>query len=339
MKKYSPSLTIAIPSYDRYQDLDYAIQSIYNSNLPPSEILVVDDNSPNQNEIINILKKWQLIFDKKNIKFRYVISETNEGYDVNLHKLLKNSKSDYVMFLGNDDIILPNGVEDSMSFIKIYKFYAYSRTFVKFNNSKQITGISRFSNIDRSFSRINSSLNYYFRLSCFFSGLIFDREWALSKHTDNYNGTLYYQLFLFGCAYFESGIGYISNPIVGGRTDGIPLFGNSSSESNNHIPGSYSAKSRAIMWANILKIALDLDDKYKTQSYQFIHYEIKTRMSFHIFEMYSYKSIGELFQLRDEYIKLKIFNHPIPITFFLIVLILRKKSIYFFKSLRYLVQR
>lgn len=339
MNTYKPSLTIAIPSYDRYEDLDYAIQSIFNSSIPPSEVLVIDDNSLQKKQIEIVLKKWELEFSKKNVNFKFILSEVNSGYDINLYKLLKNSTSDYVMFLGNDDIVLPKGIEETFNYIKSNKYLAYSRTFAKFNNNKKITGISRFSNEDRSFSKINSSLNFYFRLSCFFSGLIFDRRWALNIHTEKYNGTLYYQLFLFGCAYFESGVGYISEPIVGGRTDGIPLFGNSAAEAKTHIPGSYTAKARRIMWENILKIAFDLDQKYNVKSYELIHKEIKTRMAFHVFEMYSFKSLRELMDLRVEYVRLKIFYHPIPIFLFLIVLIFRKKSFYFFKAARFIIQR
>lgn len=332
------SITIGIPSYSRVLDLDFAIESIFNSVFYPDEILVIDDFSPDRDEILECLLKWSSKFDPKKTNFRFIMSDRNEGYDRNLQKIISNSTCDYVMFLGNDDILLPNGIHDALNYLQENKLNAYSRSFVRFNNTKLI-GISKFSKADRTFNSQNSPLFSYFRLSCFFSGLIFCRKWADSKLTNQYDGTLYYQLYLFGCAYFESGVGYISTPIVGGRVDGIPLFGRSKTEQSSHIPGGYTAHSRAIMWANILKIASDLDGTYKSNSFKFIHYEIKTRMAFHIFEMYSFKSIYDLIDLKNEYKKLNIFYHPIPLFLFFIVFIFRRNSILFFKMARKIYQR
>jgi hypothetical protein len=332
------TLTIAIPSYSRILDLNCAIDSIFRSNVMPTEILVVDDNSPEKIDIRNLLIDWKSKFKLRNTEFKFIMSDSNDGYDINLQKLLINSTSDYVMFLGNDDILTADGISTTFDYINNSNVYALSRAFIRFNENG-IVGISKFSKKDRIFSPINSPLYSYFRLSCFFSGLTFDRVWALNKYTNVYDGSLYYQLYLFGCAFFESGVGYISAPIVGARADGVPLFGSSVNELSTHVPGSYSAKSRAIMWRNILNISRDLDAHYGYSSFKFIHNEIKVRMSFHVFEMYSFKSIKELFDLRVEYKKLGIFNHPMPIILFLIVLVLRKKSRLFFYGIRKIIQR
>jgi hypothetical protein len=173
----------------------------------------------------------------------------------------------------------------------------------------------------------------------FFGGLVFDRDWALRKETDLFDGTLYYQLYLFGSAYNESGVGYIYQPTVGARTTGIPLFGAAASEASVHRPGGYSEKARAKMWADILKISEYIDSVYCQFSRKNIHHELKTRFSFHVFEMYIDKSSKDLFTLAIELNKLGLMMHPIPILLFLTVLSLRSYSYFVFNGIRKFVQR
>ena len=85
----SSTLTIAIPSFSRPLDLDFTINSIFESNVQPTEVLVIDDNSPDKDHIEDILIKWTEKFDEKKTIFRYLISDINNGYDINLQKLVE----------------------------------------------------------------------------------------------------------------------------------------------------------------------------------------------------------------------------------------------------------
>jgi glycosyltransferase involved in cell wall biosynthesis len=335
------NLSLAIPSFKRPNDLNELLRSISESTVMPFEIIVIDDCSDNFNEIKFILDQWKKFFLMQNVLFRYKRNSVNVGYDKNLRELIKFATGDYICFIGNDDAVNQNGIDEILKFIELNPdLAAHSRSFTKFTNSpSRVTGVSRFYKKDHTFTSENSSPNNYYRLCCFFSGLVFKRKWALNLDTDKYDGSLYYQLYLFASAYYQTGVGYISYPTVAGRIDGIPLFGNSVSESNIHIPGSYSAKARSNMWSSILKIAKDIDEVNHVSSVSFIHHEIKTRMAFHVFEMYTQKNLSELFSLVSEYKKLKIFYHPIPLLLFIIVLTFRRYSIYFFSLIRFLYQR
>lgn len=59
------SITIGIPSYGRPNDLNYLLKSIYELTNYPDEILVVDDNSPNGDEIAKVVNLWGIFFFKK----------------------------------------------------------------------------------------------------------------------------------------------------------------------------------------------------------------------------------------------------------------------------------
>jgi glycosyltransferase involved in cell wall biosynthesis len=331
-----PSVSIAIPSYSRSNDLDYLLTTISLSNVLPDEVVICDDNSPDQDLIDRIVEKWAVKFRIINVLLKYVKNPVNLGYDRNLKKLIHECSSDFLIFIGNDDAFTINGVGYILNSINLWpNIRVFSRSFLKFSSTiDSPSGVSRFGSLDCIFDHKNSNPKMYLRLCAFFGGLVLNRKWALEKETDMFDGTLYYQLYLFGCAYYEAGIGYISQPTVGARTTGIPLFGVAISESSVHRPGGYSEKARAKMWADILKISEYIDSIYLHSSKKEIHNELKTRFSFHVFEMYATKDIRHLFALADELHRLELMRHPVPLLLFLLVFSLRSWSRFVFMAIR-----
>jgi len=335
------TLSVAVPSYSRPNDLDYLLQTIHAGSRLPDEIVICDDSSPDREEIERVIDRWQQAFAGSTTTLRYLQNDVNLGYDRNLQKLIRECTSEYVVFIGNDDAFTSAGIRRIYDGIAAnHGLKALSRSFVKFADSlDNSSGVSRFATQDCIFAAGNSKPRMYLRLSAYFGGLVFDRAWALSKERGSYDGTLYYQLYLFGCAYFETGVGYIYEPVVGARTDGVPLFGVASTEAGSHQPGGYSASARAKMWSDILLIARDIDRDHDASSYDDIHYELKTRLSFHVFESYAHKSIRDLLALARELNRLDLMSHPVPIALFLAVLVLRKWSALLFGLSRRIYQR
>lgn len=335
------TLSVAVPSYSRPRDLDYLLETIHACSRLPEEIVICDDNSPDRDQIQGVVDKWRASFDRSPCALRYLQNDVNLGYDRNLQKLIRECACDYVVFIGNDDAFTRDGIGCIYESIAASPgLKAFSRSFVKFADSlDNSSGVSRFATQDRIFAPANSRPRMYLRLSAYFGGLVFDRLWARDKECNSYDGTLYYQLYLFGCAYLESGVGYIYEPVVGARTDGVPLFGVASTEAGTHQPGGYSARARAKMWSDILRIARDIDRSHDAASYDDIHYELKTRLSFHVFESYTHKSVRELLALARELRRLDLMSHPVPITLFVAVLLLRRWSTLLFALSRRIYQR
>jgi abequosyltransferase len=335
------TLSVAIPSYRRPKELGYLLQTIDRGTESPDEIVVCDDNSPDSGMIEQIVSGWLARFESRGTRLRFIRNEENLGYDRNLRELIRQCTSDYVVFIGNDDAFLPTGIHSIYRALETGSpTRAYSRSFAKFSESlEHISGISRFADRDRLFDIGNSRPRMYLRLCAYFGGLVFDRRWALAQETGAYDGTLYYQLHLFATAYYESGVGYIHEPTVAARTDGIPLFGSAGPEAAAHSPGGYTAKARARMWADILRIARDVDARYESDSAEDLFHELKTRFSFHVFEGYTRRSVAELLDLARELHRLGLMAHPVPIGLFLAVLILRQRSALLFAASRRLYQR
>ena len=92
--------TIAIPVYERLLGFEEAIQSAINV-IGCTEILVVDDNSShNEFEIIS-----NLINDSR---VRYIRNVSNIGLFGNWNNCVMLSKNEYISILCSDDIIMPN---------------------------------------------------------------------------------------------------------------------------------------------------------------------------------------------------------------------------------------
>lgn len=334
------TLTIAVPSYSRPSDIKYLLETIVDLEEYPNEVLIVDDCSPDFDQIeANVLPIFEIL-RQRSVVCRLEKNESNLGYDRNLRKLLKLANSDLVMFIGNDDAVDPHCVRETLKFYRDHNVLASSRSFHRFYQSiSSPYGRSWFFKGDRIINRYDSTPNVFYRLCAYFGGLVFDRRWAISKETDIFDGTLYYQLYLTGCAYYEGGVGYIDYPIVGARIGGVPLFGNNSLESSVHTPGNYSTTARAHMWQSIRYVADYLSSKYDSTVSHYIDYELKTRMSFHLFEMFAAAPRRDLFNMVSELRKLKLYWHPVPVFLTLLVAILGRRSVYIFHLIRKVYQK
>ena len=101
--KYSPFVSVIIPTYNRAQLLVKALQSVFNQTYQRFEILVVDDNSSdNTSEIINN-------FNDNRIKY-FRLSE-NQGAPAARNIGLKNATGELIAFLDSDDQWLETKLE------------------------------------------------------------------------------------------------------------------------------------------------------------------------------------------------------------------------------------
>ena len=102
-------LSICIPTFNRASSLDNCLNSILISSHDLNfnfEICVSDNFSECDNEsIINIYKKKLNINYNKNSK--------NLGHGKNLLKAVSMAKGDYVWTLGDDDLLLPQQLQNN----------------------------------------------------------------------------------------------------------------------------------------------------------------------------------------------------------------------------------
>jgi len=329
-------ISIGIPAYNRRSELVDLLQSIYVQSVLPAEITICEDRSPERDGIRAVVDAWRDRFTAESCLINYRENERNLGYDGNVREVIGVSRSPWVMLMGNDDLLMPGCIEAVAKFIAVHPHVPMiSRSFVMFKDDLQtVLGTSRLSLEDRIYDMGNSSPAMVFRTTGFVGGLIVRQDWASALATDKYDGSLYYQVYLAAVAFCQGGIGYISKHTVGSRYGNPPLFGSAASEKGVHIPGSYTPKGRANMWAWVLQITEDVGRQFGVDLRSDVKTELEVRQSFHIFEMMAAAGRPQLLELRMEFQKLGLFSHPVPRALYIIDFLFGSKANLFYRTVR-----
>jgi glycosyltransferase involved in cell wall biosynthesis len=335
-----PNISICIPAYGRPDEFSLLLESLRLLTTPAYEILICEDGSPQRQLISELAQQFANNMRDVPTTVRYVNNDQNLGYDGNLRQLISLATGDYVFFIGNDDYVLPQAMKTASQFLQQHKVLAASRSFARFStNPLQPVGYSRVYLTDQVITKDNANAGMVQRIGGFFGGLIFDRRWAESMATNEYDGTLYYQMYLLLNAYATGSIGYMCEPTVAARADNAPLFGSAQSEQDHFTPGRYSAQARGKMWESILRIAQDTERKTGVPISEAVQHELSGRMSFHVFEMFAGRGKDELKKLRLELKRLNLYGHWLPKCLYSINYILGKNSSYFYSLTRKVIQR
>lgn len=123
------SVDILLATYNsNIEFLQEQIESLINQTYTNIKIYISDDASTDE-KIKKILKDYQNI-DNRIVVF---IQEKNIGFNANFEFLLKQSKSEYIMFCDHDDIWYDNKVEKTLEKLKS------TNTSLVYVNCRQVT--------------------------------------------------------------------------------------------------------------------------------------------------------------------------------------------------------
>lgn len=101
------SVSIVIPTYKRADYLDRLLHSISIQTYQNFEVIVIDDNSPNYEEYLPVVKKYTNIFDS----FTVLRNDTNKGTPHSRNRGILKSKYDLIALVDDDDEWLPLKLE------------------------------------------------------------------------------------------------------------------------------------------------------------------------------------------------------------------------------------
>ena len=111
----NPLVSIVIPNMDHIDDLSKAIESIQKSTYKNYEIIIVENNSKNQ-ETFDFYNKISAQYDRIKIE-KMTINEFNFSEIVNYG--VKKSKGEYIILLNNDiEIITPDWIEQMLMYVQ-----------------------------------------------------------------------------------------------------------------------------------------------------------------------------------------------------------------------------
>ena len=112
-----PTLSIAIPAYNRPKWLKRALESIIAGNdkeLNEVEIIISDDSTIPECRIVaeQVLQEW-------NGKWKYIWNNPSLGMASNWNQLINLASGQYILILHDDDFLLPNAIPALISGIRL----------------------------------------------------------------------------------------------------------------------------------------------------------------------------------------------------------------------------
>ncbi len=111
-------VTVAVVTYNSGLYVIETLESVFKQSYANLALIVSDDCS--KDNTLEIVNKWLL--EEKNQKrfssIEVISVPKNTGVSANCNRCINASTSEWVKFIAGDDILLPNCIEDNMTFVE-----------------------------------------------------------------------------------------------------------------------------------------------------------------------------------------------------------------------------
>jgi len=255
-----PKFSVCIPAYNRARHLAPLLDSILGQNYEDLEVVLCEDRSPEREAIVAIAEQYR---QKYPGKMRVFLNEQNLGYDGNVRSLVDKAAGEYCFFMGNDDLMCEDALTIAAGVIDRHENVGVVlRSYAWFDDTPdRLAAEVRYFSEERVFSPGPEAISVFFRRSGVISGYIVHRDSAHEVGTSQFDGGLYYQMYLTANVLVTRSAVFTPALLVLCRSSELPDFGNSSCERTVYVPGRYTAQARLKMIAGALSIVRDLKEK------------------------------------------------------------------------------
>jgi glycosyltransferase involved in cell wall biosynthesis len=252
-----PLITVAIPAYNRPAELDALLSTILPQADAHTEVLVVEDHSPRREEIRGVVDRWAAQSPGKRIRFE--ANAQNLGYDGNIRHCLDLAEGEFTMFMGDDDMLKPGAIARLRAVIGKHAnlgviLRAYE--FVDFQTGEQLEIFRHFGD-DRLFLAGAATIRTFFRRSVSIAGFTVHTRTAREFATDEFDGTLLYQLHISANVLKTRDGYYISDILTAMRKNEEQrhFFGSAKAEVGRFAPGKLTPQHSVNFMEGMMKIA------------------------------------------------------------------------------------
>lgn len=315
-----PKFTVCIPAYNRAALLRPLLDSVSSQAFDSVEILVCEDGSPERDAIRAVVEAFART---GGTPVRYHENERNLGYDGNLRRLVELAAGDYCLFMGNDDLVAPGALRTLGELVDrhpdvgvVIRSYATFR-----DDPAQSEQTFRYFADERFFPHGVNSVVTAFRRCVVISGLVLRREDALRAATDQFDGTLLYQLYLAARILTRANAVYTPAVIALYRLGGVPDFGNAESERGRFVPKDQTAASSVAFMEGMLRIAKQVEMLEQLPVYDAIRADL-SRYSYPFLSIQAHRSAREFFRYSRDLAALGLAVSPLFAIYFAGLLVL-----------------
>lgn len=296
------------------------LRSIFDQVSSNFEIVIAEDCSPERDQITDIVKQFDAEFPGL---IRYELNKDNLGYDGNIRRLFELSNGEYCLFLGNDDLLAPNALQTLTEILRrVSDCGVIVRTYATFEESPtEYKQIFRYFPDELVIAPGVQAIAIGYRRSVVIPGMVIHRESAISVSTDQFDGTLLYQLYLVGMILAKRSVVFTPE-IIGLRRDGnAPDFGNSKSEQGKFTPKEQTPESSLHFMTGMLRIAKHVQQSTGLVVYGPILSDIGA-YSYPILSIQANKSRSVFLRYGIDLAKLGLWKHPLFYVYFSLLLVL-----------------
>jgi len=263
-------ISICIPSYNRPKELKRLLDSVDTKHINEVQIVICEDNAPKRLEVGKVV---ELYSNQTNYDIKYVENPENLGHGKNLRECIKQADGEYVIFMGDDDMFIPDAFDDFFVFLKQHKNCGYI-----LRSSRQLLGNNsyeyfKYFDDNKVFSPGIETYTQLFLKSVFMSGFTIKRDLVKDYSIDYLDDTLLFQLYLLAEVCLNYPAAYCNTPLVQGVGDGTSFFGTNEKERELYTPGVLVTNN--VNFINgFIKISTFIDNKYNINSTEIIKTEL-----------------------------------------------------------------
>lgn len=117
---WKPKVSVIVATYHRDKSLERALDSLINQSYESIEIIVIDDNAEYvwNEKVATII---QSISERNSQQIIYIKNEINKGSAETRNIGIRRASGEYITFLDDDDIYLPNKVKNQVEHMTKFK--------------------------------------------------------------------------------------------------------------------------------------------------------------------------------------------------------------------------
>ncbi|MCC7538108.1 MAG: glycosyltransferase family 2 protein [Deltaproteobacteria bacterium] len=258
-----PLLTVAIPAYNRPEELGDLLDSILRESFTDYELLVVEDRSPRRDEIAEVVRARAAAHPERSVRLE--LNEKNRGYDGNIRRCLELARGEHTFFMGDDDLLKPGALTKIASALRAHpRIGVIIRSYEHVDHDTlEQTEVFRYFAEDRLFPAGLDTICTLFRRSVSIAGFTVHTESARRVATDRFDGTLLYQLYLSGRVLAERDGFFIAEVLTSMRKDTRQrhFFGSSDAEKGLFAPGALTPQHSLNFMRGMVRIAKVVEEE------------------------------------------------------------------------------
>ena len=211
-----PSLTIVVPTFRRPEYLAEALESVASAaeRVPdlPLDVVVSDNASGDETESV--------ASQERGLQVSYSRNETNLGVSENIVLAIEKAAGDYVMFLSDDDVLVPDALNAIAAQMKVEPPVGVVTGPVRRFSEDDLDGPETqifFPSPTNGETRLDAGAEVFeaiFLRSLSLSGFAIRRDLVDPEGARRHADSLYPQVYLAAHAAAQAGAAYLADPVV-----------------------------------------------------------------------------------------------------------------------------